>query len=178
MGNGAAMRVAPLGAYFADDPEQIVSQASASAAITHGHVEGRAGAIAVAVAAGFAWLRRARPDRESGYDMLRAVIVQTPANATRDGIECALELGFERPVDRAVEALGNGSQVTAPDTVPFVLWCAARHLDSYQDALWTTVSGLGDRDATCAMVGGIVALSAGAGAIAESWLEAREPLPL
>ena len=30
-----------------------------------------------------------------------------------------------------------------------------------EDALWLTVSGLGDRDTTCAIVGSIVVLSAG-----------------
>jgi len=40
-----------------------------------------------------------------------------------------------------------------------------------------TVSGLGDRDTTCAMVGGIVALSAGAASIPDAWVAARELLP-
>jgi ADP-ribosylglycohydrolase len=67
--------------------------------------------------------------------------------------------------------------VTAPDTVPFALWCAARHLGSYEDALWATVSGLGDRDTTCAIVGGIVVMSAGVRSIPAEWLEHREQIP-
>src|SRR5262245_39590128 len=54
-GNGAAMRVAPLGAYFADDLATAAREADASAEITHFHREARAGAIAVAVAAAWAW---------------------------------------------------------------------------------------------------------------------------
>jgi ADP-ribosylglycohydrolase len=50
-GNGAAMRVAPLGAYFADDLPTLVDQARRSAEVTHAHPEGVAGAIAVALAA-------------------------------------------------------------------------------------------------------------------------------
>jgi hypothetical protein len=42
--------------------------------------------------------------------------------------------------------------------------------------LWTTVSGLGDRDTTCAMVGGIVALAVGHAGIPRAFVEAREPL--
>ncbi len=49
------MRVAPLGAYFADDLPCLVTEARASAEITHAHPEGQAGAIAVAVAAAWAW---------------------------------------------------------------------------------------------------------------------------
>ncbi|HEY9611981.1 ADP-ribosylglycohydrolase family protein [Allocoleopsis sp.] len=42
--------------------------------------------------------------------------------------------------------LGNGDRISAQDTVPFALWCAAQHLDNYQEALWLTVKGLGDRE--------------------------------
>ena len=48
-GNGAAMRVAPLGAFFADDLDLVVKQALKSAEVTHAHSEGIAGAVAVAV---------------------------------------------------------------------------------------------------------------------------------
>jgi ADP-ribosylglycohydrolase len=78
----------------------------------------------------------------------------------------------------AAKELGSGSRVISEDTVPFSVWCAARHLDSYEEALWSTVSGLGDRDTTCAIVGGIVALSAGRGSIPSAWLETRERLKL
>ena len=50
-GNGGAMRVAPLGAYFADDPAALVEQARLATVITHAHPEAVAGAIAVALAA-------------------------------------------------------------------------------------------------------------------------------
>ena len=82
-----------------------------------------------------------------------------------------------RAVQIAAARLGNGSAVTAPDTVPFALWCAARHLSSYEEALWTTVSGLGDRDTTCAIVGGVVVMYVGAGSIPAEWLEHREQIP-
>ncbi len=62
--------------------------------------------------------------------------------------------------------------------MPYAVWCAARHLDAYAEALWSTVSGQGDRDTTCAIVGGIVVLSAGRESIPPAWLAAREPLPL
>jgi ADP-ribosylglycohydrolase len=73
--------------------------------------------------------------------------------------------------------LGSGWEVTAQDTVPFVLWCAGTHLADYTEALWTTVSGLGDRDTTCAIVGGIVAAHVGLKGLPAEWLRRREPLP-
>jgi len=63
------------------------------------------------------------------------------------------------------------------DTVPLALWCAGERLDDYEEALWLTVSALGDRDTTCAIVGGVVAAYTGAGGIPGAWLRAREPLP-
>jgi len=44
--------------------------------------------------------------------------------------------------------------------------------------MWTTVSGLGDRDTTCAIVGGIVASAVGHDAIPADWLAAREQLAI
>jgi len=74
--------------------------------------------------------------------------------------------------------LGNGAQISAQDTVPLVLWCASKHLTEYEPALWLTVSALGDRDTTCAMVGGIVAGRVGHAALPREWLMRREPLPV
>ena len=59
------------------------------------------------------------------------------------------------------------------DTVPFALWCAARWIDDYEECMWRTVEGLGDRDTTCAIAGGIVALRS---PVPAEWVAAREPL--
>jgi ADP-ribosylglycohydrolase len=159
-GNGAAMRVAPLGAYFADDLDLVVDQARRSTVVTHAHPEGVAGAVAVATAAAWAWRLRAEQGKASGHTLLDRAL---PAGG--------------RAVGRAVKVLGNGDKVTAQDTVPFVLWCASWHLEDYERALWTTASGLGDVDTTCAMVGGIVAAYTGIKGIPADWRESREPLP-
>ena len=105
------------------------------------------------------------------------VLPHVPDSVVREKIRHARALSPSASVTLAISALGNGSQISAQDTVPFVLWCAGQHLDSYEDALWLTVSGLGDRDTTCAMVGGIVTLSAGLDSIPADWRAAREPLP-
>lgn len=176
-GNGAAMRVAPLGAFFAPDLEQAARQARLSAEITHAHPEGVAGAVAVAVGAALA--AGAQPPR--GQAFLEAVLERTPAGLVKAGLRHALDLppggdsGAAGAVSLAARVLGTGERVSAQDTVPFCLWCAAHHLDDYAEALWTTAAGLGDRDTTCAIVGGIVAIPSG-GPPAE-WLARREPLP-
>jgi ADP-ribosylglycohydrolase len=178
MGNGGAMRVAPVGAYFADDLDRVMSEAQASAEVTHAHAEGQAGAVAVAAAAAWAWRARDNRHGHRGEEMLAFVRDHTPEGQTRDGLDRALTLPADTPVRRAVLALGNGSKVTAPDTVPFALWCAAHHLHDYAEVLWRTVSGLGDRDTTCAIAGGVAVLAAGRQSIPVGWLAAREPLSL
>lgn len=167
-GNGAAMRVAPLGAFFAEDLDLVVQQARVSAQVTHWHEEGQAGAVAGAVAAALV-AKGAR-----AQDLLFEVLQRTPAGATREGLERAHRLTFDTPISQAAQALGSGQRVLAEDTVPFALWCAARHLNDFEEAMWATVSGLGDRDTTCAIVGGVVGLRS---MIPARFLRAREPLP-
>lgn len=177
MGNGGSMRVAPVGAYFAEDLEAAAENARASAEVTHAHSEGQAGAIAVAVAAAEAWRLGRAGDGRRRTGILEAAIERTPEGATRDGLVQARQLSLREPVETAARTLGNGSRVVSYDTVPFAVWCAARHLDNYEEAFWATVSGLGDRDTTCAIVGGIVALAVGREGIPGAWIRTREHLP-
>ena len=170
-GNGAAMRAAPIGGYFHDDLQRAAREARLSAAITHAHPEGQAGAMAVAVAAALA---AGRPC-PAGSAFLREIIPHVPEGMTRTGIEKALGIPGDDLYGAALE-LGTGERVSAQDTVPFCLWSAAHHLDDFAAALRWTVRGLGDCDTTCAIVGGIVALSAPE--IPASLLERREPLPM
>lgn len=168
-GNGAAMRAGPIGGYFYGDPQRAAVEAQRSAVITHAHPEGQAGAIAVAAAAAVA----ASPTPPNGVEFLKTVLRFVPAGSTRDGIELAMTLSSEQ-LSEAIHQLRTGNNVSAQDTVPFCLWSAAHRLTRYEDALWWTARGLGDCDTTCAIVGGIVALSAHD--IPPIWLQRREPL--
>jgi ADP-ribosylglycohydrolase len=174
-GNGAAMRVAPVGGFYADNLEKLQIQAIASAEVTHGHLEGKVGALAIALASAWAWNNR---DLSLFYpqEMFSFILDRIPDSDTKIGIKQASELPLDYSVATAVSVLGNGTMVSAPDTVPFTLWCAARHMDNFEAAMWTTVSGLGDRDTTCAIVGGIVALYVGDKGIPQEWQQARESL--
>jgi ADP-ribosylglycohydrolase len=176
MGNGSAMRVAPLGAYFADDLERCADEARASSLVTHTHPEGVAGAMAVAVAAAAAWQLRT----DLGADRIRgffdAVLRHTPESQVRRGILLASTTPPETLETDLARSLGNGSLVTAPDTVPFCIWMAAHHPRHFAEAIGKTISVGGDCDTNSAIVGGIVALSAGRKSILKDWLKAREPI--
>jgi len=172
-GNGGAMRAAPLGAYFADCYDETAHQARLSAEVTHAHPEGQAGAIAIAAAA--AWAAQAG-DQASSEEMLATVIELTPPGETLAGLIRVQQLGFGFEADHMAALVGSGQNVSAQDTVPFTVWCAARWFRDYEEALWQTASGRGDVDTTCAIVGGIVALSSRTPIPAE-WFQTREKLP-
>ena len=176
-GNGGAMRSAPIGAYFWDQFDLVVEHAGASADPTHAHPEGRAGAIAVAVASACS-VRMAQGElHRDGKAFIEEVLRLCPSGITKERIGKALTIPLSYDVRTASAALGNGSEISAQDTVPLCIWCAARHLNDFEEAMWQTVSALGDRDTTCAIVGGIVALGVGQEGIPAHFLSAREPLP-
>ena len=177
LGNGGAMRSAVVGAYFADDLTRAAAEAKLSAEVTHLHPEGIAGAVAVAVAAGWAWQWRQYRGETDPVGLLHLVVKLTPAGDTQQGIIHATDIPLEEWEFTAASALGNGSGVIAPDTVPFALWCAAAHLNNFVDAMWTAARVGGDRDTNCAIIGGIVALAVGRDGLPAEWLGYRESLP-
>lgn len=178
MGNGGAMRVAPLGGYFADDLGRCAAEARASSLVTHRHPEGVSGAVAVAVAAAMAWQLRQTQPAERPEQLFDEVLRLTPVSQVRRGILLASQTPSEIPIPEVVKALGNGSRVTAPDTVPFCVWMAAHHSGNFVEALSHTIYAGGDCDTNAAIVCGIVALSVGREGIPPDWLKARERIQI
>jgi ADP-ribosylglycohydrolase len=177
-GNGGAMRVAPLGAHFAHDLKLAAQQARLSAEVTHANSEGIAGAEAVAIAAAIARRQRDQRTVTGARTFLKQILEQLPPSEVQEGIQRAYdEFGPGAPREALIERLGNGSRVTAMDTVPVCLWMAGKHLDDYEEALYDTVALLGDMDTNCAIVGGIVAAHVGVDGIPMSWRKATEEWP-
>ncbi|GAA3822923.1 ADP-ribosylglycohydrolase family protein [Streptomyces phyllanthi] len=174
-GNGAAMRVAPLGAWFRDDLAAAAEQARLSALTTHAHPEAVAGAVAVAVAAALAAVGE-QEDASLRAEFLREVASHVPDSDVRSGLLVAAGFPERTSVRHAASVLGSGTLISAPDTVPFALWSAAGHLDDLAEALWQTVAGWGDRDTTCAVAGGVVAARTGTDSVPATWRQAREDL--
>ncbi|MER7765333.1 ADP-ribosylglycohydrolase family protein [Kitasatospora sp. NPDC096140] len=175
-GNGAAMRVAPLGAWFADDLDAVARQAELQALTTHFHPEAVVGSVAVALAAALAVRSRGGtpPGRAA---LLTEVAGRLPDSDVRSGLRIAARLPEHTSVRHAAGVLGSGALISAPDTVPFALWSAAGHPDSLPEALWHTLEGWGDQDTTCAIAAGVVAARTGLADVPAAWLDAREALP-
>lgn len=174
MGNGAAMRSGPIGAYFFNDVDAVILQATLAAEVTHAHPEAIAGAVAVALAACYCFRSRHDEGIDTPAQFFDFILLHTPESHVKSKIKKASTLPADYDVRTIVSILGNGTQLTAQDTVPFALWCAAHNLTRYEEALWTAVSGLGDRDTIAAIVGSIVVMSADTNLIPLQWIEQAE----
>ena len=78
-GNGSAMRIAPIGFFFQDNPDKLRDAAIQSSMITHKHPKGIAGAIAQATAVGIATrkgLRGKSIEIESFTDLIIESVVE------------------------------------------------------------------------------------------------------
>lgn len=171
-GNGAAMRVAPLGAWYADDVDQTIELAARSAEVTHTHPEAVVGAIAVALAAGWAWRRESQPVEE----LLPWIISHIDQSEVRRRLEWAATYPLDTWAFTIASQVGNGIEISAQDTVPYCIWMSAAFLDDYSDAMWTAARVGGDIDTNCAIIGGIIAMNVGADGISDQWRRSREPL--
>ncbi|QDY79391.1 ADP-ribosylglycohydrolase family protein [Streptomyces qinzhouensis] len=172
-GNGSAMRIAPLGAWYADDPEQATHQAEISSYTTHQHREAVVGAMAVAAAAALAADPMGAP--EPG-ELLDGVIALVPRSAVGQGLRRARDMLDYGDAATVAAVLGCGRRTSAHDTVPFALWSAARSLGDFERVFWTTAQAGGDVDTTCAIACGVVAAGR-SGRPPEPWLERTETLP-
>ncbi|WP_328667627.1 ADP-ribosylglycohydrolase family protein [Streptomyces sp. NBC_00322] len=172
-GNGSAMRIAPLGAWYAADPEQATHQAEISSYTTHQHREAVVGAMAVAAAAALAADPAGPPGAE---DLLDGVIALVPRSAVGAGLRRARDMLDYNDAGTVAAVLGSGRRTSAHDTVPFALWSAARSLGDFERAFWTTAQVGGDVDTTCAIACGVVAAGK-SGQPPAAWLEQTERLP-
>jgi len=179
-GNGSAMRVAPVGAYFADDLPAVVENSRRASIVTHTHPHAIAGAIAVAVAAAI-FCNLTKTQLSNDQTVWDQIISLTPEGPVHTGLVHAASLSVTSatPGDSiaAAQALGCGWDVSAVDTVPFALWCAITFRESPEEALWHAIRSGGDTDTIGAIVGGIIACYSGIDAFPKAWISNCEPLP-
>ena len=131
-GNGAAMRVSPIGFAFANE-EEVLSEAEKSASISHNHPEGIKGAQATALAV---FLARCGHEKEE----IRAQISER----------------FCYDLDRTVDYIrpNYSFDVSCQGSVPEAI-IAFLDSVSYEDAVRNAVSLGGDSDTLACITGGI-----------------------
>lgn len=164
VGNGAAMRIAPVGVRFAFDPDRLLEQARRSVTVTHAHPLGIDGAVAQAAAVAAA---------VRGDDVVTAAREAVETDEMSRQLDTVAELLPEPLADptEMAAALGNGS--TAPESVPTAVYAACR-TDDFREAVTFAVRCGGDTDTIGAMAGAIAGARHGRKAIPSSWLDALE----
>jgi poly(ADP-ribose) glycohydrolase ARH3 len=166
-GNGAAMRVAPVGLFFRDDPERVREEARLSALPTHLHPLGIEGAQLLALAV--AWCANATAfDREAFFGALLPRC-QTPE------FRAKLEQAAQALLPEDLAALGNG--IAALESVPTALASFALSPDDYGTAIGRVILLGGDTDTIAAMTGALAGTFLGVGAIPAPLLASLEDHP-
>lgn len=174
MGNGASMRVSPIGAYYFDDLIRVKELAIKSAEITHSNIEGITGAIAVAIGTAIATGVKLRKEKITPYEFINRIVEELPDTDTKAKIKKSTTIPYSYNIETVKSILGNGSKIMVQDTVPFSIWCSANNLTNFEEAIWKAVSILGDRDTICAIVGGITIMSTDENRVPKEWLESVE----
>lgn len=164
LGNGAAMRVAPVALLFHRDRAQMLEQARLSALPTHRHLVGIEGAHVAALAIAHT-LNRDDFDHDRLFTTLRE-------NVVSDEMSYALKIASRLAPDDSLWTLGNGLE--AHRSVPTSIVCFARNPDSFLDAISTAISLGGDTDTLAAMTGAISGARLGIAAIPEQLVNRLE----
>jgi poly(ADP-ribose) glycohydrolase ARH3 len=144
-GNGAAMRVAPVGLLFRDDPRLLWEQARLSALPTHRHSLGIEGAqllaLAVALASG-----AERFDRVAFFAELLSA-------CESDSYRTRIEEAAKVQSSEGLANLGNG--IEALESVPTAIASFALTPDSFEATVSQVIFLGGDTDTLAAMAGAL-----------------------
>jgi poly(ADP-ribose) glycohydrolase ARH3 len=173
-GNGAAMRVAPVGVLWAGHPERLTEAATRQARVTHAHPIGMDAALAQARAVGVAATR-------GSFSATDIELLARQANTTevREGLVRAAELAErwdDGELDFAAVATALGNRVIAHRSVPAALWAAAVG-GGFPYTVELCLGLGGDADTIAAMAGAIAGVAGTATAIPAEWLALCEDGP-
>ena len=170
-GNGSAMRIAPVGVLYHNNPERLIEVAHKSSQITHAHRLGKEGAAlqagAVALAAGL--------DPGKGFDkhdFLANLAGFIEDRVYQEKLSLIEELLDSHDRYRVVVELGNG--IEAFNSVPAAIYSFISSPDSFAQAVTGAISMGGDTDTIGAMTGAIVGAYLGVDAIPVAWRDRLE----
>jgi len=170
-GNGAAMRIAPVGLFFHDSPD-LYEQARLSASVTHAHPIGVDGAAILA----WAVAEAVKLDPQEPFPFERfsqGLVDNTRTPEMRDKMALTRILVAEdAPPSDAIDHLG--CSVAMHESLPFALYAFLRHPQSFEQCLFCAVLNGGDRDTLGAMACAASGAYLGIEAIPRAWREKIE----
>lgn len=171
LGNGAAMRIVPVGLVFHRSGD-LYEAAAASAEVTHAHPVGMDGAAILACAIGQAV--KLSPNRGFSSSAFAARLIdisRTERNRTKmERVRILIE--EEIPPPDAADQLG--CSVAVDESMPFAIYSFLRHPQSFEDCLFCATLHGGDRDTLGAMAGALSGAYLGIEAVPFLWRQKLE----
>ena len=165
-GNGAAMRVAPMGLFFHDAPD-LYEQVRASVTVTHAHPIGVDGAAVLAKAV--AQAVRLDPGEAFPFEEFSQGVIdfaRTPEIREKMVLARDLVVQDVLPSDAARRL---GRSVAVHESMPFAVYSFLRHPRSFEGCLFCAILNGGDRDTLGAMACGVSGAYLGIEAISLAW---------
>jgi len=166
-GNGAAMRVAPVGIYFRNSAERVLEQSRLSALPTHVHPLGIEGAQLLAIAV-------AEASHANSFDR-GPFFANLLSHCQSPEFRSRMTTASETFAASDLPALGNG--IEALESVPTAITCFALAPDSYAETIANAIFLGGDTDTIAAMAGAISGAALGMSGIPRRLLEHLEDSP-
>lgn len=165
-GNGAAIRIAPLGILFRNSPH-LRDHADTSARVTHTHPVGIDGAAIMAWAAGKA--ASLTPGGKFPYGEFCVGIVNfARTREMRQKLALVVELLASNAEPREAAFQLRLSQ-TVEESLPFSLFCFLKYPQSFKDCLFCAVLNGGDTDSLGSMACTLSGAFLGHEAIPKDW---------
>jgi len=170
-GNGAAMRIAPVGLFFYDSPD-LYEQARTSASVTHAHAVGVDGASVLAWAVAQAVkLDPGEPFPRDLFSQGLLDFARTPDLRTKMALVKTLIADNVAPPEAARRL---GQSVAVHESLPFAIYAFLRHPGSFEACLFCAVLNGGDRDTLGAMACAVSGAYLGIETIPGAWREKLE----
>jgi poly(ADP-ribose) glycohydrolase ARH3 len=166
-GNGAAMRVAPVGLLFCHDLERVAKQARESALPTHRHPLGIEGAVLLAVAVALA-VQGPPFDRRAFYRTLKD-------HCQSEEFQWQVRAATKLRRQHSVGFLGNS--LPAHRSVMTAIACFTTSPNSFEDTVAKAIALGDDTDTLAAMAGALSGAHLGHSAIPDRWVERLEQGP-
>ena len=176
-GNGAAMRIAPVGVLFFDQPDKLNRVAQDSSRITHTHPLGIMGGVIQARGVAQAFSHDPTSGSLDPESFLAEVEGFFPAGEGEE-LEC-FRLSQVRKLLRKNLSPGEiyrelGSDATAPNSVPAALYSFLSRSEDFAEAVSFAIRIGGDTDTVGAMTGAMSGAYLGCSGIPRQWLEGLE----
>lgn len=170
-GNGAAMRIAPVGLVYQESPD-LYEKARLTASVTHAHPLGIDGAAVQAKAVALA-VSLDPEDEFSPDEFLQSLIEFAKTQQMKSKLLMVQRLIAENvsPV-RAAQQIGRS--VTAHESLPFSIYSFLLYPQSFENCLFCSILNGGDRDTLGAMACAISGAYLGIGALPRQWLHKLE----